>query len=111
MSAFETCNTTHQIDWGTAWSSLTNTAGFPTLRFHDLRHTFITHLVERGVPLGTIMAMVGHISKRMLLHYTHISTGAALRAVEVLDAEPMLDLVLTGPEPKEPEAQEKERLQ
>jgi integrase len=93
----------HQTDWGTAWSSLTNTAGFPTLRFHDLRHTFITHMVELGVPLGTIMAMVGHIAKRMLVHYTHISSGAARRAVELLDAEPMLDLVLTGPSPEEPE--------
>jgi integrase len=85
--------------------------GFPTFRFHDLRHSFITHMVERGVPLGTIMAMVGHISKRMLLHYTHISSGAARRAVEVLDAEPMLDLMLTKPEAEQSEVQEQELLQ
>lgn len=60
------------------------------LRFHDLRHSFITDMVERGVPLGTIQAFVGHMSKRMLDHYTHISTGAARKAVELLDQEPML---------------------
>jgi integrase len=101
----------HQTDWGTAWSSLTKAAGFPSLRFHDLRHTFITHMVERGVPLGTIMAMVGHIAKRMLLHYTHISSGAARRAVELLDAEPMLDLVVTGEQPEQAKAEKKTLLQ
>src|SRR5690349_2820991 len=60
------------------------------LNFHSLRHSFITHMVERGVPLGTIQAFVGHMSARMLAHYTHISTGASRRAVELLDAEPML---------------------
>jgi hypothetical protein len=30
------------------------------------------------------------MSKRMLDHYTHISTGAARKAVELLDQEPML---------------------
>jgi site-specific recombinase XerD len=60
------------------------------LRFHDLRHSFITDMVERGVPLGTIQAFVGHMSKRVLDHYTHISTGAARKAVELLDQEPML---------------------
>jgi integrase len=33
----------HQTDWGAAWTALTKAAGFPDLRFHDLRHSFITH--------------------------------------------------------------------
>jgi integrase len=61
---------------------------FSGFRFHDLRHSFISALVERGIPLGVIQAMVGHISGRMLRHYTHISTGAARAAVESL--EPIL---------------------
>lgn len=89
----------HQTDWGTAWGSLTNAAGFPGLRFYDLRHSFITAMVLAGVPLGTVMAMVGHVSKKMVLHYTHITSGAARRAVEVLDKEPMLDRVLTTQQP------------
>jgi integrase len=60
------------------------------LRFHDLRHTFITHLVERGVPLGVIQTFVGHLSARMVRHYTHVTSGVARRAVELLDQEPML---------------------
>jgi len=80
----------HQVYWDTAWRSLTKAAGLTGLRFHDLRHTFITHMVERGVPLGTIQAFVGHMSIRMLMHYTHIASGAARKAVELLDADSIL---------------------
>jgi len=80
----------HQEYWDTAWHSLTEKAGFPGLRFHDLRHTFITHMVEKGVPLGVIQTFVGHMSARMVRHYTHVSSGAARKAVELLDSDPIL---------------------
>ena len=80
----------HQQYWDTAWHSLTEKAGLPGLRFHDLRHTFITHMVERGVSLGVIQTFVGHLSARMLQHYTHIASGTARKAVELLDSEPIL---------------------
>jgi len=35
----------------------------------------------------------------MVLHYTHITTGTARKAVEVLDAEPILAPAITQPEP------------
>jgi integrase len=82
--------TQHQQYWDTAWRTLTNKAGLPGLRFHDLRHTFITQMVERGVPLGVIQTFVGHLSGRMVNHYTHISSGAARNAVELLDSDPIL---------------------
>ena len=34
--------------WDSAWHSLTRSAGLKGLRFHDLRHTIITELGERG---------------------------------------------------------------
>lgn len=80
----------HQVYWDTAWKSLTDEAGLSGLRFHDLRHTFITQMVERDVPLGVTQTFVGHISTRMVRHYTHISTGAAKDAVAKLDADPIL---------------------
>jgi len=82
----------HQQYWDTAWHSLTKKAGFPGLRFHDLRHTFVTHMVELGVPLGVIQTFVGHMSARMVRHYTHVSSGAARKAVELLDSYPILAL-------------------
>ena len=83
----------HQVYWDTAWKSLTEEAGLSGLRFHDLRHTFITEMVERGVPLGVIQTFVGHLSTRMVRHYTHISTGAAKEAVAKLDADPILGAI------------------
>jgi integrase len=47
------------------WRSLTRAAGFPGFCFHDLRHTLITHLAERNVPIPVIEAQVGHMSARM----------------------------------------------
>jgi intergrase/recombinase len=46
-------------------------------------------MVELGVPVGVIQTFVGHMSARMVRHYTHISSGAARRAVELLDSEPI----------------------
>lgn len=76
--------------WDSAWKSLTKAAGLDRFRFHDLRHTFITHMVELGVPVGVVQAMVGHISSKMLRHYTHIASGVPRRAVELLDRQPIL---------------------
>jgi len=84
--------TQHQQYWDTAWHSLTEAAGLCGLRFHDLRHTFITHMVELGVPFGVIQTFVGHMSAQIVRHDTHVSTGAARKAVEVLDIDPILPL-------------------
>jgi hypothetical protein len=53
-------------------------------------------MVELGVPLGVIQTFVGHLSARMVGHYTHITTGAARKVVELLDAQPILAPMLTG---------------
>src|SRR6185437_764971 len=34
--------------------------GITPVKFHDLRATFITNLLSRGVPLARVMAIVGH---------------------------------------------------
>jgi len=82
--------TKHQVYWDSAWGSLTEKAGFPGLRFHDLRHSFITHMVERGVPIEVIQTQVGHMSARMTRHYAHVASGVTRKAVEMLDADPIL---------------------
>ena len=33
---------------------------------------------------------VGHMSAWMVRHYTHVSSGAARKAVELLDSDPIL---------------------
>jgi len=70
--------------WRTAWRSLRNAAGLPGFRFHDLRHHAITELAEGNASDGTIMSLAGHVSKKMLEHYSHIRREAKRRAVEAL---------------------------
>jgi integrase len=77
--------TCHQVSWTGAWRNLRKAAGLDTVRFHDLRHTFISTMGENGVPLQVVSAMVGHMSPRITRHYTHISNDAARRAVELLE--------------------------
>jgi hypothetical protein len=53
-----------------------------TGRWHDNRHTLITDLVESGAGDQTIMDIAGHVSKRMLRHYSHIRMEAKRTALE-----------------------------
>lgn len=39
---------------------------------YDLRHTFATRAAEKGMDLGTLAAVLGHSSLRMVLKYVHI---------------------------------------
>ena len=58
----------------------------PGLRFHDLRHHAITELAESGASEQTIMAIAGHVSQRMLEHYSHIRRDAKRRALDGLSS-------------------------
>lgn len=68
----------------TAWKNAKEKANVKG-RWHDNRHTFITGLAESGEAGDeTIRDMAGHVSKRMLKHYSHIGMEAKRRAVEAL---------------------------
>jgi integrase-like protein len=58
------------------------------LRFHDLRHHAITELVESEASDQTIMAIAGHVSPKMLAHYSHIRLEAKRKALNALSKKP-----------------------
>ena len=72
--------------WDSAWRSLRDAAKLPGLRFHDLRHTIITELGEMGVPDHVMESISGHLSRRMLDHYSHVRLDAKRKALDQLDA-------------------------
>lgn len=53
--------------------------------WHDLRHTYGSHLAIRGVPLKVIQELMGHASIEMTLKYAHLSPETKQHAVQVLD--------------------------
>jgi integrase len=69
------------------WEEVCNACGFdgrdghPRFRRYDTRHTAITRWAENGVPPEIIRARAGHVSLRMMLHYTHIYEGAQRAAM------------------------------
>jgi integrase len=71
--------------WKRAWSTAKKQAGV-VCRIHDLRHHFISALAQTQTPDATIQAISGHLSRKMLEHYSHVRLEAKHRAVEALDA-------------------------
>jgi integrase/predicted DNA-binding transcriptional regulator AlpA len=63
-------------------------AGIEGLRFHDLRHTFASRLVEKGVDIITVKELLGHSTIILTQRYTHSRNEQRRRAVEKLDAQP-----------------------
>jgi integrase len=60
------------------------------LRWHDLRHSFASHLVRSekgrpGAPLYEVAALMGHSTTAMTQRYAHLSHESLARAVGRLD--------------------------
>ena len=101
--------------WRTAWRSLTRAVRCPAcgalqepadicrnegceadirgtksplagLRFHDLRHHAITELAESQASDQTIRSIAGHVSEKMLEHYSHIRLDAKRSALDALSS-------------------------
>jgi len=102
-----------QASWRTAWRNLTRAIQCPAcgklqspsescsngkckadirkiksplagLRFHDLRHHAITELAESQASDSTVMAIAGHVSPKMLQHYSHVRIQAKRTALDSL---------------------------
>jgi integrase len=102
-----------QASWRTAWRNLTRAVNCPScgllqgpgaicasescradiskvvsplagLRFHDLRHHAITELAESQASDSTVMSIAGHVSPKMLAHYSHVRLQAKRKALDAL---------------------------
>lgn len=67
-----------------AYFTAVRKSGIKDFTFHDLRHTFASHLVMSGIDLNTVRELLGHKSLQMTLRYSHLSAIHKHKAVEVL---------------------------
>ena len=64
---------------------LLNQAELPSLRFHDLRHTFATHALASGVDAKTLSGILGHTKASFTLDtYTHVTGDMHRNAAEIV---------------------------
>lgn len=68
-----------------SFATLLDKAKIKKFRFHDLRHTVATRLVEKGVPLPVVQEILGHAKISTTMRYTHVVASQKLEAIDVLD--------------------------
>ena len=61
-------------------------AGIEDFTFHDLRHTFASHLVMSGCDLRSVQQLMGHKDIKMTMRYSHLSKEHLQDAVAKLDS-------------------------
>ena len=69
----------------TSFETALKRAEIRDFRFHDLRHTFASHLVMADVDLTSIRELLGHKLLTMTIRYAHLAPEHKRRAINMLD--------------------------
>jgi len=68
--------------WCEGWAA----AEYPTLRIHDLRHSFVSNQLDAGTPIHVVRDLAGHASiatTQLYAHSTNEARRAAMNRVQV----------------------------
>lgn len=67
--------------------ALLRAAELPLMKFHDLRDTAATHMLEEGIPINVVSEVLGHADEAITLRrYAHVTRGMQRAAVAAMDA-------------------------
>ncbi|MGA7324561.1 MAG: site-specific integrase [Rhodomicrobium sp.] len=67
------------------WKRILQRVGIADLHFHDLRHTCITALFDKGLHIGEVSAISGHKTWSQLKTYTNPRPESILRKLDAFD--------------------------
>ena len=70
-----------------SWRKALKRAGITNFRWHDLRHTWASWLVQRRVPLFVLQELGGWQSAVMVRRYAHLSPSVNARYAAEIDQE------------------------
>ena len=80
------------------WRRIRARAGLEDVRLHDLRHSFASFLVNEGVSLYVVQALLGHANARTTQRYAHLASDTLTDATEIVDgivtAQPLMGPVM-----------------
>ncbi|MCC6864532.1 MAG: site-specific integrase [Ignavibacteria bacterium] len=71
-------------------------AGLRRIGWHDLRHTFASHLEANGATILTIKDLLGHSDIKMTMRYTHVNLSSLNKAMQTLEPAFNLNGTLTA---------------
>lgn len=67
------------------WRRIRARAGLADVRLHDLRHSFASFLVNEGVSLYVVQALLGHANARTTQRYAHLANDTLSDATIIVD--------------------------
>lgn len=72
--------------WWWRWHDIRSAAGWPELRFHDLRHAAASLMAKAGVHPSVMQERMGHSRPEMTLGvYTHVTASQQVDAAEAVE--------------------------
>src|SRR5471030_3529202 len=75
-----------RVDDNTAWNIGLKRAGIEDFRFHDLRQTWASWLIQSGVPLSVLQEMGGWESIEMVRRYAHLAPNHLTEHAKQIDS-------------------------
>lgn len=67
-----------------SWTGIRKAPELANVRFHDLRHTFATRLLQRGADIKTVSTLLGHADIATTAKYLHATDDSKVAAVNLL---------------------------